>query len=73
MLGSHYQDTCTRIKFDFYANLFLLNFIFQFLNSGTFSRKRVDLLLIFERNIRVFSADLQRDRKEKFNSVFKPR
>lgn len=43
----------------FLSNLFLLNFIFQFLKFRTFPCKRVDLLLIFERNIRIFSSDLQ--------------
>lgn len=47
------------LEFYFISNLFLFNFVFQFLKFRTFPCKRVDLLLIFKRNIRVFSSDLQ--------------
>lgn len=62
---SGYMHVC-QMEIFYIPNLFLLYFIFQFLNFGTFSCKCVDLLLIFKRNIRILSSNLQQRRNRNY-------
>lgn len=47
------------ISFLYLTYLFRFYLVLQFLKTGTFSSKRVNLLLVFKRDIRVLTANLK--------------